>query len=136
MSRRRRGGGPQLTTIWWRDIPAQVNGVEHDRKAQWILPQRFQVAIDKAALIGDASDTDTYVAQWHQTVTRIESDLASPLEDRAKAEASRLDTKYDSERLTAIVDNGGWNPDAAHPTAAASAEIAISGEPETGRQHP
>ncbi len=136
MGRRRRGGGPRLTTIWWRDIPAQVNGVEDDRKAQWILPQRFQVAIDRAAMIGDASDTDAYVAQWRQTVAGIEPDPSTTLEGRAKAEAARLDTEYDKERLKAIVDNGGWNPDAADTTAAGSEVTTISGEAETDRQNP
>ncbi|MGZ4966108.1 MAG: virulence factor, partial [Chthoniobacterales bacterium] len=40
-----------LTTIWWRDIPAQVVAAR-DRRTQHkiVLHRRFQVAIDRAAV--------------------------------------------------------------------------------------
>ena len=38
-----------LTTIWWRDIPAQVTARDGRRSSKIVLHPRFQVAIDKAA---------------------------------------------------------------------------------------
>ena len=41
-----------LTTIWWRDIPAQVVAKDTRRASKVVLHPRFQVAIDKAAVHG------------------------------------------------------------------------------------
>ncbi len=39
-----------LTTIWWRDIPAQVIAKDRRQAHKVVLHPRFQVAIDKAAM--------------------------------------------------------------------------------------
>ena len=45
---RRGRGGPGLTTIYWRDIPAQVTATTEDGgKEQVLMHDRFQVAIDR-----------------------------------------------------------------------------------------
>ncbi len=93
-----------MVTIFWRDIPAQVNVKGTDAKR--LMPQRFQVAIDRAAMIADMSDTDAYVAQWRQEAKAVSGD---PLE-AAIAEAGRLDALYPSERLNEFVENGGTDP--------------------------
>ena len=61
MSGRRRRGGPALKIIKWRDIPAQINGTVGDRKVQVELPPRFQKAIDRAAMIADKKDANSYI---------------------------------------------------------------------------
>lgn len=109
-ARRRRQSGPTATVIWWRDIPAQVNCAAGADKAQWILPERFQTAIDRAAMVGEASDTDTYVAQWRQTVDSLPQDQTSDLESAAKTLADDLESTYSRDRVAAIVANGGWEP--------------------------
>jgi len=45
---RRRGGGNEITTIYWRDIPAQVNGRNGSDRHKSLLTPRFQDAIDRA----------------------------------------------------------------------------------------
>ena len=40
---------PNLSIIWWRDIPAQVVAKDARRSSKVVLHPRFQVAIDKAA---------------------------------------------------------------------------------------
>ena len=90
-----------MVTIFWRDIPAQVN--VKGTAAKRLMPPRFQVAIDRAAMIADMSDTDAYVAQWRQVAQPVSGD---PLE-AAMAEADRLDALYTRERLTELVENGG-----------------------------
>ena len=119
MSRRRRTAGPRATVIWWRDLPAQVNCIDGDAKGQWILPERFQHAIDRAAMVAGASDTDTYVAQWRQTtepltdavsVDESASDDEPPMQALARSLAARYESHYDPARVAAIVANGGWDP--------------------------
>ena len=41
---------PKLTTLYWRDIPAQVIAKERREKAKLVLSERFALAIDKAAM--------------------------------------------------------------------------------------
>ena len=44
----RRGGAGEVVTIFWRDIPAQVNGQAGRQRHQVLLSAKFQRAIDRA----------------------------------------------------------------------------------------
>ena len=103
MSRRRRGGGPQLVTIYWRDIPAQVNASSDDGKHQAMLSPRFQHAIDRAAGVAGLTDTDSYVQQWRRVSTPFEGDPTTAADD----EAARLEAVFDRDRLEDLVAMGG-----------------------------
>lgn len=95
---------PDVTIVYWRDIPAQVI-VGRGRKAvKRPLPERFEQAIDRAAMKSGARDTDAYLAEWRRTEPfSVEGDA----EDVASAEAARLDATYETEKLRALVENGG-----------------------------
>ena len=55
-----------VVIVYWRDIPAQVI-VGKGRKASKIqLPERFEQAIDRAAMKIGAEDTDSYLAEWRK----------------------------------------------------------------------
>lgn len=98
---------PEVTIIYWRDIPAQVNVGKGRRAAKVVLPERFEQAIDRAAMKAGADKTDDYLADWRRTdpvVVEGESDQAV-----AEAEAARLDAEYDQERIKALIANDGWN---------------------------
>ena len=61
--------GPQLITIYWRDIPAQVNAKSRGRAAraeagQVLLKPRFQKAIDRAAMKAGITTASDYVADF------------------------------------------------------------------------
>jgi len=45
---RRRSGGAEVVTIFWRDIPAQVNGQDGRDRHQVLLSSKFQRAVDRA----------------------------------------------------------------------------------------
>jgi hypothetical protein len=95
----------QLTIVYWRDIPAQVI-VKQGRKgvAKRELGDRFQQAIDKAAMRGKAADTDAYLAEWRRgTPTACGDDL----EAEAAAAEARLEAEYPEDRLKALVAAGG-----------------------------
>ena len=101
--RRRRAKTNEMVTIYWRDIPAQVTATTDGNKGSWLLEERFQVAIDRAAAVAGLTDADDYVQQWRRSSQPSEGDP----ELAARAEAERLQGLYDSDRVRTLVDNGG-----------------------------
>ena len=100
---RRRGGSPELVTIYWRDIPAQVNAGSGRDKQQAMLSERFQHAIDRAAGVAGLTETDAYVQQWRRVTRPIDGDPATAAID----EAERLETLFHRDRLETLVAGGG-----------------------------
>jgi len=95
---------PDLIVISWRDIPAQIV-VRNGRQAvKRELPQRFQHAIDAAAMQSGARDTDAYLADWQRAAPIAVEGAAEAIAD---AELARLDAAYDAARLRALVGAGG-----------------------------
>ncbi|WP_425070331.1 virulence factor [Sagittula sp. S175] len=94
-----------LTIVYWRDIPAQVIVGKGRRGAKVQLPERFEQAIDRAAMKGGAAGTDDYLAEWRKAPSgQVEGD---PME-AAQAAAARLDAEYDVERIKTLIANDGW----------------------------
>ena len=50
-----------LTVVYWRDIPAQVIAKAGRKSAKKMLSDRFQEAIDRAAMRSGAAGTDEYL---------------------------------------------------------------------------
>ena len=98
---------PEVTIVYWRDIPAQVIVGRGRRAAKLPLPERFEQAIDRAAMKSGARDTDAYLAQWRRGES-FESEAAGSDREVARREAARLEAQYDQETLRALIDNGGW----------------------------
>ncbi len=96
---------PEVTIVYWRDIPAQVIVGKGRRGAKKPLPERFEQAIDRAAMKVGASDTDAYLAEWRKAPAY---EVAGEPAEVAEAEAARLDAEYDQERLKALITNDGW----------------------------
>ena len=57
---------PQVTIVYWRDIPAQVIVGKGRRGAKHQLSERFEQAIDRAAMKVGAKDADAYLAEWRK----------------------------------------------------------------------
>ncbi|MCH2165096.1 MAG: virulence factor [Marinovum sp.] len=94
-----------VTIVYWRDIPAQVIVGKGRRGAKRPLPERFEQAIDRAAMKVGAADTDAYLAEWRKAdAYRVEGDAESV----ADAEAARIDQEYDKERIKTLIANDGW----------------------------
>lgn len=96
---------PQITIVYWRDIPAQVIVGKGRRGSKRPLPERFEQAIDRVAMKIGAQDTDAYLAEWRKAAP-VEMDGAP--DDIADAEAARLDHEYDRDRIRTLIDNDGW----------------------------
>lgn len=92
-----------LTTIWWRDIPAQVIAKDGRRAHKVVLHPRFQVAIDKAAVRAGKKSANDYIEEWRKT----QGPCGDDLEAAAEAEADRLERAYDRHALASLVASGG-----------------------------
>jgi Virulence factor len=98
---------PQITILYWRDIPAQVVVKEGRKSAKRQLPERFEQGIDMAAMRANKRDSDSYMAEWRRgEPLTVDGD---DLEALVQAEADRLDALYDQERMLALIGNGGLN---------------------------
>ncbi|MDJ0779976.1 MAG: virulence factor [Gammaproteobacteria bacterium] len=93
----------KLTTVYWRDIPAQVIAKERRDTAKLVLSERFAEAIDKAAMRAKMAGTDAYLEQWRREVVNCGKDLQAEVD----AAAAALEAKFDDERLEALVKTGG-----------------------------
>jgi len=95
---------PGLTIVYWRDIPAQVLVGKGRRAARVALPERFEKAIDRAAMKAGARDTDAYLADWRRETG---ADVDGEPEAIAAAAAARIDAEYTADRLKVLVENAG-----------------------------
>ena len=94
---------PELTVIWWRDIPAQVTAKEGRKSARAQLAERFQEAIDAAAMRAGLPGTDAYLEEWRREPRACADDL----ELEVVQETRRLEAAYTDDVLERLVrDNG------------------------------
>ena len=93
----------KLTTVYWRDIPAQVIAKERRDTAKIVLSERFAEAIDRAAMRAQMAGTDAYLEQWRRVVDNCGPDLQAVVD----AAAAELEKAYDDDRLEALVKSGG-----------------------------
>jgi len=95
---------PDVTIVYWRDIPAQVIVGKGRRGSKMPLPERFEQAIDRCAMKVGAKDDDAYMASWRKAAAySVDGDP----DDVAKAEAARLEAEYDHEKIKTLIANDG-----------------------------
>ena len=96
---------PEVTIVYWRDIPAQVIVGRGRGGAKRPLAERFEQAIDRAAMKAGMAGTDDYLAEWRKAdpFTVAGEDPAAI----AEAEAARLEAAYDQARIKALIANNG-----------------------------
>ncbi len=106
-----------LTVISWRDIPAQVI-VKRGREAAKVqLSQRFQEAVDRAAMRAGKGSSDAYLADWRRSEPRtVGDDLAA----EAAAEAARLEAKFSDADLERLIRAKGLQQASSAPDAPAA----------------
>ena len=96
---------PDVTIVYWRDIPAQVIVGKGRRGAKVQLPERFEQAIDRCAMKIDAKDSDAYLAEWRKAEP---FPMDGEQGEVAAAEAARLDAEYDQDKIKELIANDGW----------------------------
>ena len=70
---------------------------------KYILPGRFQDAIDRAAVKAGLAGTDDYLAQWRRETRPCGADL----EAEVAAEVKLLESAYPAARLKDLAATGG-----------------------------
>ena len=96
---------PEVTIVYWRDIPAQIIVGKGRSAAKVKLTERFEQAIDRCAMKSGARDADAYLAEWRKaTPFPVEGDQGAV----AEAEAARIEATYDTERLKSLIASDGW----------------------------
>ena len=83
-TRRGRGGQPQLTVIFWRDIPAQVKARAGGVRASARLPDRFMTSVDAAATKAGKTSDDDYIGEWREESRACGQDLQMEVDREAK----------------------------------------------------
>lgn len=93
-----------VTVVYWRDIPAQIIVGKGRRGTKVQLTERFEQAIDRAAMKSGAAGTDDYLADWRKaapySVDGADAEIAA-------AEAARLEAEYDKDKLIELINNDG-----------------------------
>ena len=96
---------PDVTIVYWRDIPAQVIVGKGRTGAKVKLTERFEQAIDRCAMKIGAKDADAYLAEWRKAAPYP---LDGAQDEIAKSEAARIEAEYDTERLKSLISADGW----------------------------
>ncbi len=96
--------GSEVVTIYWRDIPAQVNGQSGRERHQVLLPAKFQRAVDRAKRKAGIYTAEEDIAQWRRESVGCDdgSHVAA-----AEAQALALDAEYTKVYLGKLAYVGG-----------------------------
>jgi hypothetical protein len=93
-----------LVITYWRDIPSQVIAKAGRASEKRMLADRFQEAIDMAAMRSGAAGTDDYLNEWRRgEPVECSDDLAGEVDKAAQG----IEADYDHERLKTLIANGG-----------------------------
>jgi cvfA/B/C family virulence factor len=89
-----------LIIISWRDIPAQVIVKRGRETAKVQLSQRFQEAVDRAAMRAGKGSSDAYLADWRRSDPRPCGD---ELQAEADAEAAHIEARFTDDDLERLI---------------------------------
>ena len=96
---------PAVTIVYWRDMPAQVIVGKGRRGAKAPLPERFEQAIDRAAMKVGAKDDDAYLSGFRKAEPfEVEGDP----QEVANAQAASINAEYDADKLKQLIANDGY----------------------------
>lgn len=91
----------EIQVTYWRDIPSMVAAREGDDVVKVPLAQRFQEAIDEAAMRLGEVEADAYLAGWTRSDWEaVDVDAANAVAQRSAA----LEEQWDDAALTAYLD--------------------------------
>ena len=93
-----------LVIVYWRDIPAQVLVGRGRRAEKRQLSERFEQAIDRAAMKSGAAGTDEYLNEWRKSdPITVEGDA----ENVANEWLSKIENEYPDSKLRELINNDG-----------------------------
>jgi Virulence factor len=85
-----------LIVISWRDVPAQVVVKRGRETAKVQLSQRFQEAVDRAAMRAGRGSSDAYLEDWRRAPPQ-------PCGDDLQAAAESIEARYTDEDLERLI---------------------------------
>ena len=94
-----------VTVVYWRDMPAQVIVGRGRRGSKLPLPERFEQAIDRAAMKSGAAESDDYIEGFRKAAP-VPVDGTD--QEAAEAMVAKIDAEFDLERIKTLIANDGW----------------------------
>jgi hypothetical protein len=98
----------ELIKIYWRDIPSQVTAKAGRKTAKILLSDRFQQAVDRAAMRAGKGSSDAYLEDWKRERSACSSDLQAEVEQAA----AELEAEFSDDYLEAVIKAKGIAGDA------------------------
>lgn len=95
-----------VTIVYWRDMPAQVIVGKGRRATKLPLPERFEQAIDRAAMKSGAAESDAYLEGFRKTAPYPMDGTDAEV---VAAEVARIDTEYNLAKIKVLIANDGWD---------------------------
>jgi hypothetical protein len=94
----------ELTVIRWRDIPMQVLARgDEGKSARALMPDRFQEAVDAAAMVAGLIGSDDYTQQMRRDSRACGEDLQHEVD----TETVQILSEWDDDLLKATIRAGG-----------------------------
>jgi len=106
-----------LIVISWRDVPAQVIVKRGREVAKVQLSQRFQEAVDRAAMRAGRGSSDAYLEDWRRSAP---VPCGDDLQQVAASMAAEIESRYSDADLERLIRAKGVDDRLASPAAAAT----------------
>ena len=107
---------PELTVIYWRDIPAQVVAKDGHSSERAQLADRFQHGIDAAAMKAGLVEMDAYLGEWRREARPCGVDLDAEV----AVEVERIERAYTPAAVRELTRGGGLADGCSDTTGGAS----------------
>lgn len=90
--------------MYWHDIPVQVRAGGRRDRVSIELPQRFQIAVDNAAMAANLTGTDAYLEgfRWGEAQERegTAEEVAAAVAAELEAQYAKIDWRGTAARLS------------------------------------
>jgi Virulence factor len=97
-------GMAEIQVTWWRDLPSLVVARDGDDVVKVPLPQRFQEAIDEAAMRLGAVDSTAYLDGWTRSPWEVaEGDIAAVAQESVRG----FEDQWSDEAIATYLDAVG-----------------------------
>ena len=90
----------KLITVFWRDIPSQVMARKGRDTRKILLSERFQEAIDRAAMRAGKGSSEANMSELRRETIRCDD---ADLEAAVQARAQELEAGFSEEDLLALI---------------------------------
>ena len=100
----------KLTTVYWRDIPAQVIAKTGRSSVKRVLAKRFAIAIDRAAMRAGKGGSEAYLEDWRRDSRQCTPEELVDLESSVDLVVAQLESEFPADVLNRVVKAGGAIP--------------------------